>query len=145
MDLSKLKEFIELMNRHRLAEMEIEQDGLRIRLRKEGERIKEVVAYPGAIPAGSPAPSSAPAAETAPETGNVIKSPMVGTFYRSPNPDADAFVEVGDRIQEGTVLCIVEAMKVMNEVKAETSGTIEAILVENGQSIEYGQPLFRIS
>ncbi|MEM7264308.1 MAG: acetyl-CoA carboxylase biotin carboxyl carrier protein, partial [Planctomycetota bacterium] len=86
----------------------------------------------------------AAAAPAAADTAGAVTSPMVGTFYRSPNPDADAFVDIGDRVEEGQVICIIEAMKVMNEVKAEVSGTLEAILVENGESVEFGQPLFRI-
>lgn len=154
MDLSKVKELIELMNRHSLEEVEVEQDGIRVRLCKQGDRSKELVSFPSVFPgAGFPAagpgaaqvPAAAAANAPVVETGNLITSPMVGTYYQSPNPDADAFVEVGDRIEEGAVICIIEAMKVMNEVKAETSGVLEAILVDNGQSIEFGQPLFRLS
>ena len=85
----------------------------------------------------------APAAEAPPE-GHVVKSPMVGTFYRSPSPDAKAFVEVGEAVKEGQTICIVEAMKLMNEIECDATGTVKAILVENGQPVEYGQPLFII-
>ncbi len=149
MDLSKVKELIELMNRHQLDEVEVETEGARIRLQKGRESIKEVVtAWPAVAP---PQPALAAAgAESQPETvvagpGEILKSPMVGTFYRSPNPTADSFVDVGDRVEEGKVLCIIEAMKVMNEVKAERSGKIEEIFPDNGDSVEFGQPLFRLS
>ena len=147
MDVSRLKELIELMNRHQLAELEMEEEGVRVRLRKQSDRGPEVVTLPAAAAPPVAAVAGAPAAPAAPalDDSNTIKSPMVGTFYRAANPDAESFVEVGDTIEEGKVLCIVEAMKVMNEIKAERSGTIEAVLVENGDSIEFGQPLFRIS
>jgi acetyl-CoA carboxylase biotin carboxyl carrier protein len=91
-----------------------------------------------------PAATGAPAAEAAPATpeGHVVKAPMVGTFYRSPSPDAKVFVEVGQAVKEGDTICIIEAMKLMNEIEADASGTVKAILVENGQPVEYGQPLF---
>ncbi|MEM7166046.1 MAG: acetyl-CoA carboxylase biotin carboxyl carrier protein [Planctomycetota bacterium] len=147
MDTARLKELIELMNRHQLEELEIEDDGFRARLKKKGE--KEVVAMPGIMPgvaAAMPAASGAPAA-AAPQVdeSQLIPSPLVGTFYRSPSPEADSFVEVGDRIEPDQVLCIVEAMKVMNEVKSDRSGVIEEILVENGESVEFSTPLFRIA
>ncbi len=146
MDLSKLKELIDLMNRHQLEELELEDEHSRVRLRKRGEKIKEVVTVPAAA-AAPIAAAPTPGAETEPvvDEGSVIKSPMVGTFYPAPNPDAEPFVEVGDRFEEGQVLCIIEAMKVMNEIKAEQSGTIEEIYPANAESLEYGQPLFRIS
>ncbi len=143
MDLSRVKELIELMDRHRLEELELEEEGFRVRLSK-GERVREVITVPAA---GAPAVAGgvpAAAAEDPVDLAGAVTSPMVGTFFRSPNPDSDPFVEVGDRIDEGHVLCIIEAMKVMNEVKAERGGSVEAILVENGESIEFGQPLFRI-
>jgi acetyl-CoA carboxylase biotin carboxyl carrier protein len=96
-----------------------------------------------AAPEAKPAVPTAPAAEPSPE-GHVVKSPMVGTFYRAASPDAKPFVEVGEVVKEGQTICIVEAMKLMNEIEADASGTIKAILVENGQPVEYGQPLFVI-
>ena len=149
MDTGRLKDLIELMNRHQLEELEIEDDGFRARLKKKGE--KEVVAMPGllpAVPGGVPAMGAAPAAggEAAPvDEALLIPSPLVGTFYRSPSPEADAFVDVGDRIEPDQVLCIVEAMKVMNEVKSDRAGVIEEILVDNGEPVEFGTPLFRIA
>lgn len=145
MDTARLKELIELMNRHQLEELEVEDDGFRARLKKRGE--KEVVAMPGLLqgmPAGVPSAGAAPAAPAVDES-LLIPSPLVGTFYRSPSPEADSFVEVGDKIEPDQVLCIVEAMKVMNEVKSDRSGVIEEVLVENGEPVEFGTPLFRIA
>jgi acetyl-CoA carboxylase biotin carboxyl carrier protein len=147
-DLARLRDLIQLMDRNQLAELEIEEDGVRIRLRKKGEGtglVQPTFTLPSAVAAGGPAPvASADGTSAIPEE-DLIRAPMVGTFYRSPSPESDPFVEVGDRIEEGKVLGIIEAMKVMNEVKAERSGTIEAVLAENGEPVEYGTPLFRIS
>ncbi len=145
MDLSKLKDLIDLMNRHQLEEIEVEEEGQRVRLRKQGGRGPET--YAAAAPAAAAAPLATPAAQAAAPAAeqNLIRSPMVDTFYRTPSPDADPFVEVGDQVEEGKVLCIIEAMKVMNEIKAERSGKIEEIFPANGASVEYGMPLFRVS
>ncbi|HYF60847.1 MAG TPA: acetyl-CoA carboxylase biotin carboxyl carrier protein, partial [Burkholderiaceae bacterium] len=101
---------------------------------------------PAPAPAPAPAPSAAPAAPEAPAqpSGHAVKSPMVGTFYRSANPNSPPFVEIGSQVKEGDTLCIVEAMKLMNEIEADKAGTVKAVLVENGQPVEYGQPLFVI-
>lgn len=146
------------MDRNQLVELEVEAEGFKVRLKKKGEPTREVFSIPGlaglgisshGAPGGSPSsfaaggPPSSPT-ESIPEE-NLIRAPMVGTLYFSSSPEADPFVEAGDRIEEGQVLCIIEAMKVMNEVKAEVSGTIEAVLAENGEPVEYGSPLFRIS
>jgi len=134
MEIERIRELIEqltaLMDAKKLDELEIEQ---------------VVVAQPhpaAHAPAGQPPPEEAAAPE---EELHVVRSPMVGTFYRSPAPDADPYVEVGDEVGPDTVLCIIEAMKVMNELKAEVEGTVVAILVENGEPVEYGQPLFHIA
>ncbi|MFN0057988.1 MAG: acetyl-CoA carboxylase biotin carboxyl carrier protein [Planctomycetota bacterium] len=153
MDLSKLKELAELMNRHQLEEVEIESEGERVRLRKPSEKSREIFSFgaPGFASVGATSPaasalaapvSSAPAAI---DPAKSILSPMVGTFYRAANPEAEAFVDVGDTIEEGKVLCIIEAMKVMNELRAEKSGVIAQILVESGAPVEFGQPLFRLA
>ena len=97
---------------------------------------------PAARPAIAQSAGPAPAAEPAAQEGHVVKAPMVGTFYRSPSPDAKPFVEVGQAVKEGDTICIIEAMKLMNEIEADASGSVKAILVENGQPVEYGQPLF---
>ncbi len=137
---SRLREYIELMNRHQLEELEVEENGFRVRLKKRGDVVKEVSTQtsPGAA-------SSFDQPEEPLDEALIIRSPMVGTFYRAPNPEAESFVDEGDPAEEGSTLCIIEAMKVMNEVKAERKLTIEEILVQNGAPVEYGQPLFRVS
>jgi acetyl-CoA carboxylase biotin carboxyl carrier protein len=147
-DLKRVQELLRLMEEHGLAEIEVEDKGLKIRLKKE----TAAAAAPGAAPAqsaGAPPGSQAVAvaATESPEAANAytVTSPIVGTFYLSPTPDAEHFVEVGDPVEADTVVCIVEAMKVMNEVKAEVSGSILKVLVENGKPVEYGQPLFLVS
>ncbi|NQT20091.1 MAG: acetyl-CoA carboxylase biotin carboxyl carrier protein [Planctomycetes bacterium] len=144
-----LAELIELMNKNDLAELEIEEEGCRIRLRKaEKAADRPVIISAPAASAEAPAQQPAPAPQQgnqAPDHNLVeITSPMVGTFYRSPGPDADAFVDTADTISEESVVCIIEAMKVMNEIKAERAGTVKEILVADGEPVEYGQPLFLI-
>ncbi len=146
MNLKELKELIALMDEHQLAELEMEREGMKVRLRKAGagEEATVVVerfsAGRGALPVG---PVPVPAVETPPKpAGLEIKSPMVGTFYRAAAPEAAPFVEVGQEIEPGQVLCIVEAMKLMNEIKSEVRGRIIQILVENGHPVEFGQVLF---
>jgi len=150
MDLRKLKTLIELVETSGIAELEIQEGEERVRITRalmQGAHASApaMPPLPVSIPASTPSPA-APAAETvsAPE-GHVVKSPMVGTFYRSASPGAKAFVEVGDTVQQGDVLCIVEAMKLMNEIEADASGTIKAVIAENGQPVEFGQPLFIIA
>ncbi|HTU02131.1 MAG TPA: acetyl-CoA carboxylase biotin carboxyl carrier protein [Candidatus Sulfotelmatobacter sp.] len=140
MDLKELKTLLRLMDTHDLEELEVEEGGRRVRIRRRGAG-----GIAAAAPAASPAPVAAtlraPGAEDA--SGLVpITAPMVGTFYRAPSPGAEAFVKEGDLVQKGTVLCIIEAMKLMNEIEAESKGRIARILVENGQPVEFGQTLF---
>jgi len=151
MDLRKLKKLIDLVQESGIAELEITEGEEKVKIVKGGVVMSApaVMAAPAAAPAAgpSPAPVAAAAAAAAPEAapaveGHVVKAPMVGTFYRSPSPDAKAFVEVGQAIKEGDVICIIEAMKLMNEIDSDAAGTVKAILVENGQPVEYGQPLF---
>ena len=141
MDLDKLKELISLMNENDLAEVEIEEEGKKVRLRKTEIKL----AAPMAAPAHAPS-ASAPAhpAPQRPKDCVEITAPMVGTFYRASAPDADPYVKIGDTVDVDTVICIIEAMKVMNEIKAEVRGEIVDILVENGDVIEFGQPLFLV-
>ena len=148
MDLRKLKKLIDLVQESGIAELEITEGEEKVKIVKGGAAS---VAAPAAVmmapvahqTSAAPASASAPAeAEPAAPEGHVVKAPMVGTFYRSPSPDAKAFVEVGQAIKEGDTICIIEAMKLMNEIEADASGTVKAILVENGQPVEYGQPLF---
>ncbi len=153
-DVRKIRRLIELMNEHDLQEMDLRQGDTRIQLRRAGETLMggaAMAAAPApmpvaAPPAPAPAPAAAPAPAPAAEDPNtaVIKSPMVGTFYSAPDPDSSPYVKVGDPIGKETTVCIVEAMKVFNEIQAEVSGTIVAVLVENGEPVEFGQPLFKI-
>ena len=153
MDLRKLKTLIELVETSGIAELEIQEGEERVRITRSHGVIAPLavpapvvaVAAPGSPAAAAAAPPPATAAPTAEETGHVVKSPMVGTFYRAATPGSKAFVEVGDTVQEGATLCIVEAMKLMNEIEADKGGVIKAILVENGQPVEFGQPLFVIA
>ena len=152
MDLRKLKKLIDLVQESGIAELEITEGEEKVRISRGGAvsvtplagGAPPVVAVPASAPAAAPAaPIAAPVPEAAPE-GHVVKSPMVGTFYRSPSPDAKPFVEVGATIKAGETICVLEAMKLMNEIEADASGTVKAILVENGQPVEYGQALFII-
>ena len=145
MDLRKLKKLIDLVQESGIAELEITEGEEKVKIVKGGPvSMMPAPASAMAPPAESrPAPAAAPAAEAETgQEGHVVKAPMVGTFYRSPSPDAKVFVEVGQAVKEGDTICIIEAMKLMNEIEADASGTVKAILVENGQPVEYGQPLF---
>jgi acetyl-CoA carboxylase biotin carboxyl carrier protein len=150
MDLRKLKKLIDLVQESGIAELEITEGEEKVKIVRGGV---VSVSPPAGAPAAAAAPVSAaaaaPAAPAAPAepppaapAGPVVKAPMVGTFYRSPSPDAKPFVEVGQTIKEGQTVCIIEAMKLMNEIESDASGVVKAILVENGQPVEYGQPLF---
>jgi len=153
MDLRKLKTLIDLVSESNISELEITEADGKVRIVKsDGSVGVPMVAAPMmAAPAmaAAPAPVAAPVAAAAPaapaaETGHVVKSPMVGTFYRASSPNAKAFAEVGQQIKEGEPICIIEAMKIMNEIDADKTGTITKILVENGQPVEFGQALFVI-
>lgn len=152
MDLRKLKTLIDLVSDSNVSELEITEAEGKVRIVKGGGAVVHSYAqapvYPqglvpgGAVPTG-PAPLATPAAvEVVP--GHTVKSPMVGTFYRSSSPGAKAFVEVGSVVKEGETVCIIEAMKILNEIEADKSGTITRVLCDNGQAVEYGQPLFTI-
>jgi len=152
MDLRKLKTLIDLVAESDIAELEVTEGESKVRIVKSSaipQNQMMMVPAQGvqqyAAPAPAAAPAAAPVAAVAAEpTGHVVKSPMVGTFYRSSAPGAPAFVEVGSTIKEGDTLCIIEAMKLLNEIDADVSGTVTKILVENGQPVEFGQPLFVI-
>jgi acetyl-CoA carboxylase biotin carboxyl carrier protein len=150
MDLRKLKTLIDLVSESNVSELEITEAEGKVRIVKGGTAVIQQAApamMAPAAPAGQPQPAApAPAVAAAPEVpaGHVVKSPMVGTFYRSASPGAKAFVEVGSQVKEGETVCIIEAMKILNEIEADKSGTITRILGENGQAVEYGQPLFVI-
>jgi acetyl-CoA carboxylase biotin carboxyl carrier protein len=143
-DLRKLKKLIDLVQESGIAELEITEGEEKVKIVKGGA----LSVTPGpAAPAPEPRPAAPAGSAPAPEAeagleGRVIKAPMVGTFYRSASPDAKPFVEVGQTVKEGETVCIIEAMKLMNEIESDATGAIKAILVENGQPVEYGQPLF---
>ena len=143
MDLRKLKTLIDLVSESNVSELEITEADGKVRIVKAGAT-PVVMAAPvmqqAALPVAAPVAAEAPA--VAEETGHVVKSPMVGTFYRASSPGAKAFAEVGDQVKAGQAVCIIEAMKIMNEIESDQDGTITKILVENGQPVEYGQPLF---
>ena len=142
LDFPQIKKLIALVEDSNLSELEIEQDSFRLKLRKG---TAPAIAAQPAAPAAKPATDDGPA-EAAEEEGiHYINAPMVGTFYRSPSPDSESFVEIGQEVTEKTVVCIVEAMKVMNELTADCKGTIVEILVENAIGVEYGQPLLKIA
>jgi acetyl-CoA carboxylase biotin carboxyl carrier protein len=145
MDLRKLKKLIDLVQESGIAELEITEGEEKVKIVKGGVvsvSAAPVMAMPAAAPASTPAAAAPAEAPDASQEGHVVKAPMVGTFYRSPSPDAKVFVEVGQAVKEGDTICIIEAMKLMNEIEADASGVVKAILVENGQPVEYGQPLF---
>ena len=144
MDLQEVLKLLELMETHKLDEIEVEQGGVRIRLKKGGPPpVAQVIAAPAPAPHPAAAAAAAKPAEVDKDLAQIV-SPMVGTFYRAASPDAEPFVNDGDRITAEQVVCIIEAMKVMNEIKAEIEGEIVSVLVENGESVEYGQPLMTI-
>jgi acetyl-CoA carboxylase biotin carboxyl carrier protein len=153
MNFDDIRSILALVREHDLAEFELEQDGLKVRIRKAGREmvvaapvapasLPQSVAAPG--PAVAPQPGSDPAAGSEPVDLAVIKSPIVGTFYRSPEPGAKSFVEVGDQVKKGQVLCIIEAMKLMNEIECDCDGEIAAIYVENGKPVQFGERLFAV-
>ena len=151
MDLRKLKTLIDLVSDSNVSELEITEAEGKVRIVKGGGAMVQgyapapVYAAPAPVAAAAAAPASVPApAEAAVPAGHTVKSPMVGTFYRSSAPGAKPFVEIGDSIKEGDTICIIEAMKILNEIEADKSGTVTQILCENGQAVEYGQPLFII-
>ena len=148
MDLRKLKTLIELVESSGIAELEISEGEERVRItRTPTATMQQVHAAPQQMAATAPqqaAVAAEPVKPAVPE-GHVVKSPMVGSFYRCPSPGAKAFVEVGQSVNAGDTLCIIEAMKLLNEIEADHSGIIKAILVESGQAVEYGQPLFIIA
>ena len=147
MDIRKVKKLIELLETSDIAEIEIKEGEEAVRISRSSSVMTTVVA-PATAPAAAPAPNPVAAAEekTAPQTtsGHVVSSPMVGTFYRSPSPSSPPYVEVGTHVKAGDVVCIVEAMKMMNQIEAEKAGIIEAILVNDGEPVEFDQPLVTI-
>ena len=163
MDLKDIKVIVDLMKKNAVSEFEMEEGDFKIKLKREsgkprkGETVVVQEAAPMILPTAAAAPAAVPVAAATPAPaapapmapapaaeGPEVKSPMIGTFYRKPSPDADSFVEVGSVVEPETVVCIIEAMKVMNEIKAEVKGTVAEVLLEDGKPVEYGQALFRI-
>lgn len=145
MDLRKLKTLIDLVSESNVSELEITEADGKVRIVKAGAApIVMTTAAPVAAPAApvAAAPVAAEVEAIPVEAGHIVKSPMVGTFYRASSPGAKSFAEVGDQVKEGQPICIIEAMKIMNEIETDKAGTVTKILVENGQPVEYGQPLF---
>lgn len=144
-DLDRLRRLVELMKEHDLSEVDLQQDEQKIKLRRGAEGV--VVSAPQAVPAPAAQPAAAPAAPAASaDDANlaVIKSPMVGTFFAKPKPDAEPFVKVGDRVSADTTVCIVEAMKTFNEIPAEVSGVVVAVLAQDQEPVDHGRPLFKV-
>ena len=150
MDLRKLKKLIDLVEESGISELELTEGEEKVRISRQLQASAANIQYISAPSAAPAAPTSAPpATDAAPQVsakvdGHEVKSPMVGTFYRSPSPDAKYFVDVGSTVAVGDTLCIIEAMKLLNEIEADKAGVVKAILVENGQPVEYGEPLFII-
>jgi acetyl-CoA carboxylase biotin carboxyl carrier protein len=157
MDLDDIKQILTLIREHELAEFELERDGLKLRIRKAAADVPVVAAAVAPVVAAGPAPAPAPASGVAGSGSGpapldaadggdlaVIKSPIVGTFYRAAEPGARSFAEVGDQVRKGQVICIIEAMKLMNEINAEIDGEVVKVYVENGQAVQYGERLFAI-
>jgi len=150
LDIKLIKQVVDLMKRSELSEFEFEEEGFKLRLSRDNGNGAQII---HAAPTMAPAPAAVPAASAPAEQSNapveeagisIVKSPMVGTFYRAPSPESPVFTDVGQKVGAETVVCIIEAMKVMNEIQAELSGTITEVLVENGEAVEYGQPLFKV-
>ncbi len=153
MELDEIRTIVELMAKHNLSEFKVEADNMHLCLKRDIIGPQQYVAspMPAAMPIAAPQPAApqasaaeAPKKEDTAPKGVTIDSPIVGTFYRAPSPDSEPFVKIGDKVEAETVVCLIEAMKVLNEIKAEKSGVIKEILVENAQSVEYGCPLFII-
>ena len=148
MNIKEIKEMINLMNENGLSEFELEKQGLKIRLKRGAggdiERVVERVAPKAPAVSHGPAGAGEQGAQAAGHKAIEIKSPMVGTFYKAPSPDAAPFVKVGDKIEVGQVVCIIEAMKLMNEIKSEVKGKVVSVLVENADPVEFGQTLFLV-
>lgn len=152
MDLKEIRKIVELMNEHELSYFHLEEEGVNLKLKKGADIVQVAQAAMPAAPAAAPVATGAPAAPAASGSGDAsgapagdeIPAPMVGTFYASPSPDSPAFVSVGDTVSVGQTLCIIEAMKVMNEIKSEVAGTITAIVAKDGEPVQYGDALYRV-
>ena len=144
MELRKLKQLIQLVQASGIAELEISEGSEQIRITRTQPGAMAAPAYPLPVPAAANSPASIATTPAAPASPNAVKSPMVGSFYRRPSPQAKVFAEVGQQIKVGDTLCIIEAMKLMNEIESDRAGVLKAVLVEEGQPVEFGEPLFVI-
>jgi len=155
LDIKEIKQIVDLMKRSDLTEFAVEEENFKLQIKRatDTQAQAQIVTY-AAPPAATPAPTVAPTVPTpaapatsdaAPDNASYITSPMVGTFYTAPSPDSPVFANVGDSVKDDSIVCIIEAMKIMNEIQAETSGKIAEVLVENGQPVEFGQKLFRLA
>jgi len=147
MDIRKVKKLIELLEESGIAEIEIHEGEESVRISRASQTVPTMMAAPApvaAAPVAAPAPVAVEASDSGIPSGHQVTSPIVGTFYRSPSPTAKVFVEVGQSVNAGDTLCIIEAMKIMNQIEADKGGVVKAILAENGEPVEYGQPLFVI-
>jgi len=148
-DLKEIRKIVELMDQHELSYFHLKEEGVDLKMKKGSDvvQIAQAAMPAAAAPAAAPAAPAAPAQDAAPAApaGNEITAPMVGTFYAASSPDSAPFVGVGDTVSEGQTICIIEAMKVMNEIKAETSGTITSIAAKDGEPVQFGDPLFILS
>ena len=147
-DLKEIRKIVELMDQHELSYFHLKEEGVDLKMKKGADIVQVAQAAMPAAPASAPAAQAAPAGGETPAdapAGNAITAPMVGTYYSASSPDAAAFVKVGDTISEGQTICNIEAMKVMNEIKAETSGTVTAIVAKDGEPVQFGDTLFQIS
>ena len=144
-NIEEIKELMALLENSSLSALEVQQDDVKVRLEKPAVTVAAPVPAPAPAPVAAPAPAAAPAAAPAPaDAGKAINAPIVGVFYAAPSPDSEPYVSVGKRVKKGDVVCIIEAMKCMNEIQAEEDGEITAVLATNGELVEYGQPLFAI-
>ncbi|MDQ8187282.1 acetyl-CoA carboxylase biotin carboxyl carrier protein [Pelagicoccus sp. SDUM812002] len=149
MDIKEIKQIVDLMKRSDLTEFSVEEEQFKLRIKRatETQAQPQIVSYaaPAPVAPAATAPVAAAPAPAAEDKSTYITSPMVGTFYSAPSPESPSFAKVGDMVKEDSVVCIIEAMKIMNEIQSEVSGTIAEILVENGQPVEFGQKLFRLA
>ena len=144
-NIEEIKELMALLENSSLSALEVKQDDVKVRLEKPAVTVAAPIAVPAPAPAAAPVPAAASAPAAAPaDTGKAINAPIVGVFYAAPSPDSEPYVSVGKRVKKGDVVCIIEAMKCMNEIQAEEDGEITAVLATNGELVEYGQPLFAI-
>ena len=145
-NIEEIKELMALLENSSLSALEVQQDDVKVRLEKPAVTVAAPIAVPAPVPTPAPAPAAAaPAAAPVPaDAGKAINAPIVGVFYAAPSPDSEPYVSVGKRVKKGDVVCIIEAMKCMNEIQAEEDGEITAVLATNGELVEYGQPLFAI-